>query len=79
MSPNMIIVREKYVPGEPYQALVFGVYNHRKGAVKQRRDLLAQAVPPCAQIELLTLRLGFRYDPGAGASGHHVELQREEA
>lgn len=65
MSPQIWIVREKPSDGEPCSGLVFGAFTQRKAAVKLRRDLGSKPTPPCAEIEILALRLGYRYEEGA--------------
>jgi len=66
--PTMWLVREKYVPREPFQNLVFGVFNRRNFALESQKRVTGGAKPVVAQAELLPLDLNYRYDLGISLS-----------
>lgn len=62
----MFLVRERFVPGEPYRAQVFGVFNTRKFALVAKKVAEGGSQPACAVAEIVPLDLNWRYDSGTG-------------
>jgi hypothetical protein len=71
--PQLWLVREKFEPGEPYAATVFGVFNNRKYATICKKAVTGGQQPVCAQVELVPLDLNYRYDLGTAAAKTDTE------
>ncbi len=66
--PQLWLCREKYEPGEPYAATVFGVFNSKKFALICKKTVTGGQQPVCAQVEIVPLDLNYRYDLGTAAA-----------
>lgn len=64
MSPNLILVREKQIDGEPFSGLIFGIFPPGKMVGRCKKAILRQVPCPVMELETVVLRLGYIYGDG---------------